>query len=89
MSTQLNIKDRETVRLARELAGASGRTVTAVIRAALEREQQVVAGDRERRKQEIKALTAEFRRAMPTEWQGMTSKQVMDSIYNEDGSFAS
>ncbi len=37
MGVQLNIKDPETVRLARELAGQTRRTVTETVRAALEK----------------------------------------------------
>lgn len=88
MATQLNIKDPETVRLAKSLAASSGRSVTAVIRSALERQQQAVDADDDRRRREIAELSAEFRRRMPAEWHGMTSKQIMDSIYKDDGSFA-
>jgi hypothetical protein len=89
MATQLNIKDQEAIRLAREIASRQGKTVTAVVREALENEWKKSDDDRERRKRDIKALAAEFRRNMPAEWRGMTSKEIMDSIYNEDGSFAS
>lgn len=88
MGVQLNIKDPETVRLAKELAGMSGRSVTAVIRTALEREWRAIEVGQDRDKQEIAALSAHFRRLMPPEWHGMTSKGIMDSIYDEDGSFA-
>lgn len=38
MGAQLNIKDAETVRMARALAHATGQSVTQAIKAALERE---------------------------------------------------
>lgn len=85
MGAQLNIKDPETIRLARELAEATGQPITQAIRAALERELQ-------RREEEIQAtirrvneIVAEFQHDMPEEWRGKTSKEIMDSIYDEDG----
>ncbi len=85
MGVQLNIKDAETVRLARSLADSTGRSVTETIREALqkaiaEREQEV-----ERRMSEIREAVAEFRKVMPEEWRGKTSKEIMDAIYDEDG----
>lgn len=84
MVVQLNIKDAETIRLARELAGATGRSVTETIRAALEREHR----EREERLQEslqrVRDISAQFRAHMPPEWQGKTSKEIMDAIYDED-----
>ena len=89
MGVQLNIKDPETVRLARELAGQTRRTVTETVRAALEKAMAEREAEIEERYQAMKAALEEFRAAMPDEWRGMTSKELMDSIYNEDGSFAS
>ena len=88
MGVQLNIKDPETVRLARELAGKTGKTVTETIRAALEREWAEREKSFEERRLQIEEAIANFRHHMPEEWKTMTSKEVMDSIYNEDGSFA-
>ncbi len=88
MGAQLNIKDPETVRLARELSDTSGMSITETIRAALERERQAREDARTAKRARIEASVAEFRRHMPEEWKTMTSKQVMDSIYNDDGSFA-
>lgn len=88
MGVQLNIKDPETVRLAKSLADTKGQSITAVIRDALEREQHTIEADVERRRREVARLSAEFRRRMPEEWRSMTSKQIMDSIYKDDGSFA-
>ena len=84
MAAQLNIKDAEAVRLAKELGARSGRSATAVIRQALEREwamQEDIITERIRR---AKELSAEFRKNMPPEWHNMNSKQIMDSIYNLD-----
>jgi antitoxin VapB len=84
MGVQLNIKDATTVRLARELAEARGETVTAVIRAALEREareREAAVAEKVRR---INAAVDELRKHLPPEWKGKTSKEIMDEIY-EDG----
>lgn len=89
MGVQLNIKDPETVRLARELAGKTGKSVTETIRGALERELQAREKAIEEKIRRIEEIAADFRRHMPDEWHHMTSKEIMDSIYNEDGSFAS
>jgi antitoxin VapB len=88
MGVQLNIKDPETVRLARELAGKTGKSVTETIRAALERESNERERVIEQKVARIEAIAADFRRHMPEEWHHMSSKEIMDSIYNEDGSFA-
>lgn len=85
MGVQLNIKDAETVRLARSLADSTGRSVTETIREALkkaiaEREREV-----ERRMAELREIVADFRKHMPEDWRGKTSKEIMDSIYDEDG----
>jgi antitoxin VapB len=85
MGVQLNIKDPETVRLARELAGATGQPVTQAIKQALEHELR-------RREEEIDAtvtrlreIAREFRAEIPEEWRDRTSKEWMDDIYDSDG----
>lgn len=85
MGVQLNIKDAETIRLAKELAGSSGETITATIRTALEREQRARAEKLEDALRFVQELSAEFMANLPPEWEGKTSKQIMDSIYDEDG----
>ncbi len=88
MGVQLNIKDPETVRLARALADATGKSVTETIRAALESvQQQRLHLDRQKRDR-VAAAIADVRRHMPAEWQSMTSAQVIDDVYEEEGSFA-
>lgn len=89
MGVQFNIKDAETVRKTRELASGSGRSMTEVIRAAIDREwreREDRVADKIRRANEI---VERFQQNMPAEWHGKTSKEIMDSIYDEDGSFAS
>lgn len=88
MGVQLNIKDAETVRMARDLANSSGRSVTEVIRTAIDREWREREATVQAKIDDVRKITAEFRANMPPEWHGKTSKEIMDSIYNEDGSFA-
>ncbi|WP_185209919.1 type II toxin-antitoxin system VapB family antitoxin [Sphingomonas sp. NBWT7] len=88
MGVQLNIKDPETVRLARALADATGKSVTETIRAALESVQQQRLHLDRQKQDRVTAAIADVRRHLPTAWHSMTSAQVIDSVYGEDGSFA-
>jgi antitoxin VapB len=85
MGAQLNIKDAETVRLARELADATGQPVTKAIRQALERELQRREEEIQETIARVKEISREFRANMPADWHGKTSKEIMDEIYDEDG----
>lgn len=85
MGAQLNIKDAETIRLARELADATGQPVTKAIRAALEQELARREAEIQAKIERANAIVAEFQRHMPEEWRGKTSKEIMDSIYDEHG----
>ena len=85
MGVQLNIKDERTVALARELADATGRTVTETIRSALEAARQRREEDVAERIRKIDELVAELQRSLPPEYKGITSKEAMDSIYDKDG----
>jgi antitoxin VapB len=85
MGAQLNIKDAETIRLARELADATGQPVTKAIRAALEQELARREAEIQVKIERANAIVAEFQRHMPEEWRGKTSKEIMDSIYDEHG----
>ncbi|SFP73391.1 type II toxin-antitoxin system VapB family antitoxin [Sphingomonas rubra] len=83
MGVQLNIKDPETVRLARKLAGATGRSVTETIRQALEqanvdREAEIAA-----RIAAIDHITERVQRKLTPEMRKITSKEAMDSIYDD------
>lgn len=85
MGVQLNIKDPETVRLARELADATGQPVTQAIRQALEgalrrREEEVQA-----KMERLREIASEFRASIPEEMKGKTSKEWMDGMYDDDG----
>ncbi|MFS2111015.1 type II toxin-antitoxin system VapB family antitoxin [Sphingomonas sp. Sphisp140] len=85
MGAQLNIKDAETIRLARELAEATGQPITQAIRAALEHELQRREEETRGYLAKVKEISREFRAAMPADWHGKTSKEIMDEIYDEDG----
>lgn len=85
MGVQLNIKDAETVRLARELAKQLHKSVTETIREALEAKAQAAAQEREKRIADMTALADEAYAAMPDDVKKMSLKELMDSIYDEDG----
>lgn len=85
MASQLNIKDAQTIAMARELAKARKTTVTGVIKAALEREVREREAAREAKIAAIMKIAEEFRRTMPEEWRGKTSKEIMDEIYDDHG----
>lgn len=56
MGAQLNIKDAETVRLARELADATGQPITKAIKAAIQRELQHNEKAREAKRQRLQEI---------------------------------
>lgn len=85
MGAQLNIKDTETIRLARELADATGQPITQAIRQALERELARREAEIEETIARIKEISREFVASIPPEMRGKTSKEWMDAIYDEDG----
>ncbi len=84
MGVQLNIKDPETVRLARTLAEQTGRTVTDTIRAALEQAIADRDADVARRVADIQSIVAEMHRSDPS-LATLSSRELMDSIYDDDG----
>ncbi len=84
MGVQLNIKDVETVELARKLADATGQSVTLAIKTALRAQMERREADIHARITAITAAAEEVRKHLPPEWKGRTSKEIMDSIY-EDG----
>lgn len=85
MGVQLNIKDAETVRLARELADSTGQPITTAIRQALEHELQRREADIQETIKRVKEISSEFVASIPSEMRGKTSKEWMDGIYDEDG----
>ena len=75
MGVQLNIKDVETVELARSRAEKLGKSVTSTIRKALEEKAERRAKEREATIEAMKAISERFRANMPAEWHGMTSRR--------------
>ncbi|MFA6112438.1 MAG: type II toxin-antitoxin system VapB family antitoxin [Sphingomonas sp.] len=89
MGVQLNIKDEETVRLARELAAEMGESVTQAVRIALqERRARTVQPQRRATAEEILALVRGARAHLKPEFRDQElSLTHGDLLYNEDGSF--
>lgn len=85
MGEQLNIKDAETIDLARDLARQLGKSITATIREALEDKAKARAEQRQAKIDAINAVVDAFQQKMPAEWRGKTSRQIMDDIYDENG----
>ena len=86
MGVQLNIKDPETVRLARALAERSGLTMTETIRVALEREFREREDLLQTRRREIVAATDKFQDLISAEWRGKEmSRLSTDLLHDEDG----
>ena len=85
MTAQFNIKDAETIRLARDLADRTGRSVTATIREALEREHAARREEREAYVQGILDAAARLRAKIPPQALKLSSREWMDAIYDEDG----
>ncbi|WP_375392053.1 type II toxin-antitoxin system VapB family antitoxin [uncultured Sphingomonas sp.] len=84
MATQLNIKDAETVRLVRQYAQETGRSVTATVRTAIENDRRAHEADIVERMLRLEALVAEVRADMPEEWRDKSSKEIMDSMYDDE-----
>lgn len=82
MGVQLNIKDAETVRLARELAGRSGRTVTDTIRSALMEEARRLDAASSDRMARLEAMIEEVRANLTPDMRLVSSKEVQDSLYD-------
>jgi hypothetical protein len=85
MGIQLNIKDERTVQLARDLAEKLGKSVTEIVREALEEKTRAREAERAAKIARANEIVAEFQRNLPEEWRGKTSKEIMDSIYDEYG----
>ncbi len=85
MGAQLNIKDSETIRMARELADATGQPITQAIRQALERELARRDDERQTFLDSVMEISREFRAAMPEAWLGKTAQEIIDESYDENG----
>lgn len=85
MATQLNIKDTETIELARKLAKATGRSITETVKSALRKADAAREADRAEFLRRAKEISDDFRAHMPADWHHKTSREIMDEIYDEDG----
>lgn len=83
MGVQLNIKDPETIRLARELAGRSGRSVTETIRMALTEEARRRETNLADKMTRLEAMIKEVRANMTPEMRLISSKEAQDSLYDD------
>ena len=83
MATQLNLKDPVLIERARVLARRDGQPVTAKLRALVDREWEAQEAGIAKRRQALNELIGEVRAAMPEDVRSMTSKEIMDSIYDE------
>lgn len=84
MGVQLNIKASETIELARDLARQLGKTLTDTVHEALEEKKQRRDADIAERIRQANALVDEVRRGLPPEILAMSSKEMMDLIYDDD-----
>jgi hypothetical protein len=84
MGVQLNIKDARTVELARRHAERLGKSVTAALRELLEEEERRREEEVQRRITATNALVDRIRANLPEETKRMTSKEIMDSIYDDE-----
>lgn len=85
MGVQLNIKDERTVGLARDLAKQLGKSVTEVVREALEEKNRRREKEIARKVKRVEKILDGIWELWDPETRDMTSKELMDSIYDEDG----
>lgn len=86
MGVQLNIKDAETIRLARLLADASGRSVTETIREALRKEHDAREAALQERIDEVRNLVSGVRAGWKAEFDGVQlSTAHGDLLHDGDG----
>ncbi|KQS01967.1 hypothetical protein ASG11_14225 [Sphingomonas sp. Leaf357] len=81
MGVQLNIKDAETVGLAKKLADATGQSVTAAIKGALEDMLRNREEERVRKRARIDEMLGDLDRHRPKDVDGLSSREIMDAIY--------
>lgn len=86
MGAQLNIKDAETIRLARELAAMTGQPITQAIRAALQRELAALDRAKEERIEKLRSIVKKARALWKPEFDGEElSITHADHLYDERG----
>jgi antitoxin VapB len=88
MGVQLNIKDADTVRLARDLAQANGESVTATIKRALERERAAREAEVQRRIDRIQEIVARAHGHWKPEFDGIElSTRHGELLYDDEDEF--
>ena len=85
MGVQLNIKDRETAELARDLARDLGKSVTLTIREALQEKRQRREDDIAERVRIGMEIAERASKLWHPRTKGMTSEQLIDEFYDERG----
>lgn len=85
MGVQLNIKDARAAELARDLAQQLGKSVTEVVREALEEKKQRREDEIERTVADVLRIVEEAKPHWNPATRHMTSKELMDAIYDENG----
>lgn len=83
MAAQLNIKDPILIERARDLAKARGQAVTTTLRALVDKEWEVREAEVAERLARMRKWADEVYAQMPKDVKRMSSKEVMDSIYDE------
>ena len=85
MGVQLNIKDEAVVAAARNLARELGKSVTDTIGEAIEEKRQRTEAQREKQYQEVMKLLARTGEMWPERTRGMTARELIDELYDENG----
>jgi hypothetical protein len=85
MGVQLNIKDERAVTLARDLAKQLGKSVTEVVREALEEKQRRREDDIDEVVRKVMRLTEGLRNHWNPETRHVSSEELIDSLYDEHG----
>lgn len=85
MGVQLNIKDAETVELARDLAAKLGKTVTETVKTALEEKRAKREADIEAGVREVMKIGKEAAALWPDRMKDMTSEQIVGELYDDRG----
>ena len=84
MASQLNIKDPVLIERIRALATQRGQPVTTALRFIVDREWEAGEAERRERLRRMEEWSREAYAMVPDELRGLTSKEIMDSIYDDE-----
>ena len=84
MASQLNIKDAVLIERVRSLAALRQEPVTAMLRHLVDAAWKDRDREVEDRLAAMRAFTAQMQAAVPAELRGVSSREIMDSIYDDD-----